>query len=143
MVYLGELPWGGLEEEKRHMDPIEDVANTIRIVVHAEQAYDILDELASNPSNYSGPLYKLSRLAVKVLNDLERRRNEFKERYGERDYNNIRDNLMYLSLKLNKLLEYLSSMNDDGRREEEVKRLAALAIAPDKYSMEVKEALRG
>jgi len=50
---------------------------------------------------------------------------------------------MYLSLKLNKLLEYLSSMNDDRRREEEVKRLAALAIAPDKYSMEVKEALRG
>jgi hypothetical protein len=52
-------------------DATEKAASTARIVVITEQAYDIIDEMARNPKKFEDSLTKLSRLVIKVINDID------------------------------------------------------------------------
>ncbi len=132
-----------MDSQERRPDPIADAANTARIAVHLEQAYDIIDEMASNPNNYRDSLYKLSRLITKVLNDLEKNSDKFRNsEYRKRVFDSVSESLKFWSRKLDQLIEYLSSKSDK-EFEKEVRRFAALAISPDHYSLEVKKALEG
>ena len=125
-----------MAEEGR--DPLSSAAEVARFVVHLEMAYDVVDEMASNPRRYAESLYKLSRLVAKVLNDLEKvepTREEDKEvvEYARRA-------LASWALREKQLLEYLENLNDKDR-DVSVKKFAALAIAPDKYTLRLKELL--
>ncbi|MEM1731456.1 MAG: hypothetical protein QXK54_06150 [Ignisphaera sp.] len=122
-------------------DPVHELANIGRIVVHVEYAYDIVDEMASNPEKYIDSLYKLSRLVVKVQKDLIKNRELFEEGTKNKVYEYVMNGLQRWALKVKEFADYISSLSDDRKREEEIKRLALLLISPDTYSLIVRDTL--
>jgi CRISPR-associated protein Csa5 len=137
-------------------DPVEKFAGIARLVVHLEQAYDITDELSRSPDKYEDSLAKLSRLAVKVLKDIDDKIDELrKSQEKSSESSNIESKLNKLKaaknlmINFNEHLEilfrYLRELenSDRNKRNKEIKRLAALMIAPDKSSLIVKEIMEG
>ncbi|AFA39175.1 hypothetical protein Pogu_1148 [Pyrobaculum oguniense TE7] len=134
-------------------DIIYQAADTARLLVHLEMAYDVLDEMASNPQRYVDSLQKLSRLAAKVLNDIPKLREALEKESRDRaeaytgagvSYKELRDVLDYLERSLSnwalvekRLITYLESLSKDDLARE-VKKFAALAIAPDRYTLMLK-----
>lgn len=126
--------------QETQRDPVKRAADIARIVVHAEYAYDIVDEMASNPDRFVDSLYKLSRLVTKVYNDLEDIRNVGEE-YRDA-YEWALNNLKYWPNAMNELAQYLNDKRKDEKEYiNEVKRFAALAISPDNYSLQIRELL--
>lgn len=123
-------------------DPIHELANIGRIVVHVDYAYDLVDEMASNPEKYMDSLYKLSRLAVKVQKDLEKNKDLFE---GDEQRSSIHqyavNNLQKWAFKVADFVKYINSLNDERKKEEEIKRLALLLISPDQYSLIIRDTL--
>lgn len=124
-------------------DPVHELANIGRVVVHVEYAYDLVDEMASNPEKYIDSLYKLSRLAVKVQKDLIKNKDLFEEDIKNKAYEYVVNGLQKWALKVNGFTNYINSLSDDRKREEEIKRLALLLISPDTYSLIVRDTLEG
>lgn len=123
-------------------DIVEEAARVARIVVHTEIAYDIVDELASSPEKYNEKIYKLSRLVTKVYNDIDNAlRRETKEREKEL-LQKVKGRLEYWGHLVKELMKHLESL-DEKKRKDEVRRFAALAISPDRDSLEVEKILRG
>lgn len=123
-------------------DILSRAAEAARIVVHLEIAYDVLDELASSPERYSEGFYKLSRLATKVYNDLQKATE--RHAYSQEVAESLRLALRRVSNwgdLMGELLKYLDSL-DEKRRKEEIKRFAALAISPDRDLYRLLETLR-
>jgi CRISPR-associated protein Csa5 len=128
-------------------DPVEKFAETARLVVHLEQAYDVIDELARSPDKYEDSLAKLSRLAVKVLKDIDDMIEKLKRSQDEsnkREKENLekaKRHIINFNEHLKLLFRYLKEYEniDKNKRYKEIKRLAALMIAPDAFSLTVKE----
>ncbi len=135
------------KETKGKGDVVEKAARTARFVVHVELAYDVLDEMASNPERYIDSLYKLSRLATKVLNDLDKVKVMEKGEDDGEDKKRDRKIVEYARKVLRgwakaekELVEYLNGLRDNPRElKREVKRFAALSIAPDYSTLRLKE----
>jgi len=143
------------EEEKKQEskeDPVERAAEVVRIVVWLEQAYDVMDELANNPEMFEDSLAKISRLVVKVTNDLIRIRNS--NRVDDKCKNIINDaidnRLVWWSYRQDALFNYIKDIkeNKENRKEGErdwrkkTKRFAAYSLAPDKLVLEIIECLK-
>lgn len=127
-------------------DPLSSFADIARIVVHTQYAYDIIDELASNPEKFIESVYKLSRLAVKLLNDLEIGEKEVSNEDQRRAVEYTIRGLKDWSRLLGEFIEYLKDLMGKGEKErriflDEVRRFATLAISPDRYSILVREVL--
>ncbi|MEM4970997.1 MAG: hypothetical protein QXE01_07080 [Sulfolobales archaeon] len=124
---------------------VKDFADLARIIVHVEQAYDIADELARAPNKYEDGLAKLSRLAIKVVNDIEsmisRRLKEGSQQSDVKELESIKNYLGKFSDSLEELFEYLKDLNDEDMRNKEIKRLAALIVAPDRRSLNIRDIL--
>lgn len=120
-------------------------ADTARLLVHIEMAYDVLDEMASNPRRYVDSLQKLSRLSAKVLNDIPKIREKIKSNQQD---NELKEALDYLERKVSSwaleekdLIKYLEELPNDEERAKEIKKFAALAVAPDRYTLRLKQLL--
>lgn len=122
-------------------DPVYELASIGRIVVHVDYAYDLVDEMASNPEKYIDSLYKLSRLAVKIHNDLVKNKNLFEEDIKNKAYEYAVNGLQKWAIKVSEFINYINSLGDDRKKEEEIKRLALLLISPDTYSLIVRDTL--
>lgn len=131
-----------MERVDGQRDPVEDLARAARIVILAEEAYDITDTLASRPSSYEEQLALLARLAVKVYKDLE---SFYNKGEGERVEEALK-RLKYMAANLEKLFRYLRCVEAEGGEKllnREVRRLAALSLAPDYHALSVREILWG
>lgn len=154
---------------KEELERVMNAAEAARIVVAVEQAYDVIDEMSSNPDKFFDSLEKLSRLVRKVLNDIkdelkyvdetlkklekevEKQAGEVKERFqkekemaerNRRDLNTAYNRLMDWSQRCRELTEILTG-KDPASRREIVKIFAALAVAPDWFSERIAEILKG
>jgi len=122
-------------------DATEKAASTARIVVITEQAYDIIDEMARNPKKFEDSLTKLSRLVIKVINDIDS--NLSKLGLKDEDKSRLeraRRELLDWGEKVKELTTQLDNLQDD-EKNKEIKRFAAFAISPDYLSFGVKEIL--
>jgi len=122
-------------------DAKEKAASTARIVVITEQAYDIIDEMARNPKKFEDSLTKLSRLVIKVINDIDS--NLSKPGLKDEDKSRLeraRRELLDWGEKVKELTTQLDNLQDD-EKNKEIKRFAAFAISPDYLSFGVKEIL--
>jgi uncharacterized protein (DUF342 family) len=122
-------------------DATEKAASTARIVVITEQAYDIIDEMARNPKKFEDSLTKLSRLVIKVINDIYS--NLSKPGLKDEDKSRLeraRRELLDWGEKVKELTTQLDNLQDD-EKNKEIKRFAAFAISPDYLSFGVKEIL--
>ncbi|MGB9622232.1 MAG: hypothetical protein ACPL07_00160 [Candidatus Bathyarchaeia archaeon] len=123
-------------------DVVKNAGDTIRVVIHIEHAYDILDELASNPKldTLADALSKISRLVIKVLNDLK----FFSEKSNIS--NDCKDAINSAISKLqwwfkvqDELYNYIKDLNDEKKQRIELKRFAAYTLAPDPSTIKVVE----
>jgi hypothetical protein len=138
-----------VEEEKKQEskeDPVERAAEVVRIVVWLEQAYDVMDELANNPEMFEDSLAKISRLIVKVTNDLIRIRNSNKvDDKCKNIINDAIDNrLRWWSHRQDALFNYIKDIKENRKENErdwrkETKRFAAYSLAPDELVLEIIE----
>jgi hypothetical protein len=122
-------------------DATEKAASTARIVVITEQAYDIIDEMARNPKKFEDSLTKLSRLVIKVINDIDS--NLSKPGLKDEDKSRLeraRRELLDWGEKVKELTTQLDNLQYD-EKNKEIKRFAAFAISPDYLSFGVKEIL--
>jgi uncharacterized protein Yka (UPF0111/DUF47 family) len=129
-----------MSENKEMQDCINDIipkaASIARIVIHTQQAYDILDEMvrfADDRNKVMDSFYKLSRLVTKTLNDFSSDE-EIKSKV--KDYEDIIKNLQYWSKDLERIL--INCFNQSGM----VKIFASLAISPDLKTFELINAIR-
>ncbi len=112
-------------------DYVRDAADVVRIVIHREQAYDILDELANNPKLeiLVDALSKISRLVTKTLNDLNKLLKNDKVSKDCKDIiTDVVNRLQWWFKKQDELYNYLKNVKD---MRTEIKRFAAYALAPD------------
>ncbi|AFL66339.1 hypothetical protein [Desulfurococcus amylolyticus] len=126
-------------------DPVENLANIARIVVHTQYAYDVIDEMASNPEKYIDSLYKLSRLAVKLYDDLRKLREEDIKSMGE-EADRVMKARKYALDQLrgwNKLVEdFIEHIRQNASQlRNEIRKFATLAISVDSYSMVIRDLL--
>lgn len=125
--------------EETSEDVVARFADKARYVVHLEMAYDIVDELASSPERYIESIYKLSRLAAKVLNDVQKRLDE--GGLSEEDQSTlegVRRSLENWALAQEEFIKCLERINKEALRGE-VKRFAALAVAPSYRAIRAKQ----
>lgn len=113
-------------------------AEALRAVVTLEYAYDVVDEMYTNPMRFRDSLYKLSRLARKVLSDID---SKLRER-GLKDED--RRVLEYVKERLSWWAENYEKLEDFIRERESlkfeiIKHFATLAISPDKNSARLME----
>ena len=130
------------EEEKKQEskeDPVERAAEVIRIVVWLEQAYDVMDELANNPEMFEDSLAKISRLVVKVTNDLIRNSNRVDDRCKKKINDVIDNRLGWWSYRQDALFKHIKNNKENWKKE--IKRFAAYSLAPDKSVLEIKNCL--
>jgi hypothetical protein len=133
------------EEEKKQEskeDPVERAAEVVRIVVWLEQAYDVMDELANNPEMFEDSLAKISRLVVKVTNDLIRNSNRVDDKCKKKINDVIDNRLGWWSYRQDALFNYIKDIKEnrkEGERDwrKETKRFAAYSLAPDKLVLEI------
>jgi CRISPR-associated protein Csa5 len=124
-------------------DNVKDAGDTIRVVIHLEQAYDVLDELASNPriDTLSDTLAKLSRLTTKVINDLKNKLDKIDNEECKKAINSAVNNLQWWFKRQDELYNYIKSLQDEKKIRAELKRFAAYALAPDPMSIRVAECI--
>ncbi|MGC8983587.1 MAG: hypothetical protein ACP5KA_07555 [Desulfurococcaceae archaeon] len=124
-------------------DVVVRASDVIRIVIHIEQAYDVLDELASNPrfDTFVNALYKISRLVNKVRRDLsdELRRGDLSEECRKSMEIAVRRLGRWRDIA-NELDTYIRSL-DEREQRIALKRFAAYALAPDASVVRILECL--
>ncbi|MCG2866859.1 MAG: hypothetical protein L7H08_04985 [Vulcanisaeta sp.] len=135
-----------MAEEKKQEgkeDPVERAAEVARIVVWLEQAYDVMDELANNPEAFEDSLAKISRLVVKVTNDLIRRSNRVDDECKKKINDAINNRLGWWSYRQDTLFNYIKNIRKESEKDwrKEIKRFAAYSLAPDKLVLEIKDCL--
>ena len=121
-------------EAKGEGDPIKELARIARVIVTAEIAYDIPDTLASKPRDYEEPLYRLSRLAAKLARDLEK----VKVKEATAFLEEMKKKFPFI---LEEVFDFLKEHED--KLEFEVRRLAALIVAPDERALNIRDLLHG
>ncbi len=117
---------------------MKDAADIVRIVIHREQAYDILDELANNPKleTLIDALSKISRLVTKTLNDLNDLKNKVNRDDCRSVITNVMGGLQWWFKRQDELYNYLKNIKDVRI---EIKRFAAYALAPDNNVVKISE----
>jgi CRISPR-associated protein Csa5 len=121
-------------------DLVSAVAASARVAVGLEMAYDIVDELARVPEKYPELFARLSRVVVKTLSDIEAALDKVKDEEEKKALERARRRLMRWGLLLESFIKRLEDV-DERRRAEEIRKFAALALAPDKLTVEVAEIL--
>jgi CRISPR-associated protein Csa5 len=121
-------------------DLVSAVAASARVAVGLEMAYDIVDELARVPEKYPELFARLSRVVVKTLSDVEAALDKVKDDKEKKALENARRRLMRWGRLLESFIKRLEGL-DERRRAEEIRKFAALALAPDKLTVEVAEIL--
>ncbi len=121
------------------VDVLSALATSARVAVGLEQAYDIVDELARVPEKYPELFSRLSRVVVKTLADVEKAL----DKAGEEErkvLGRARRRLMRWGRLLEEFLGRLENL-EEGRRAEELRKFAALALAPDALTVKTAEIL--
>ncbi|CCC81885.1 type I-A CRISPR-associated protein Csa5 [Thermoproteus tenax] len=118
---------------------VERAARSVRPAVHLEMAYDVLDELSRSPEKYPEQLAKLSRIVVKVLNDVE---DELEHNPQNEELQKARNRLAAWGGYVAELAKRLEEA-DDRERIRMVRLFCAMALAPDKLTVELKKLLKG
>ncbi len=122
-------------------DLLSAVAASARVAVGIESAYDIVDELARVPEKYPELFARLSRVVVKTLSDVEATLDEIKgDEEKRKALERARRRLIRWGLRLEKFIKHLESL-DEKKRAEEIRKFAALALAPDGLTVQVAEIL--
>jgi CRISPR-associated protein Csa5 len=121
-------------------DLVSAVAASARVAVGLEMAYDIVDELARVPEKYPELFARLSRVVVKTLSDIEAALDKVKDDKEKKALENARRRLMRWGRLLEIFIKRLEGL-DERRKAEEIRKFAALALAPDKLTVEVAEIL--
>jgi CRISPR-associated protein Csa5 len=121
-------------------DLVSAVAASARVAVGLEMAYDIVDELARVPEKYPELFARLSRVVVKTLSDIEAALDKVKDDEEKKALERARRRLMRWGRLLESFIKRLEGL-DERRRAEEIRKFAALALAPDKLTVEVAEIL--
>jgi CRISPR-associated protein Csa5 len=121
-------------------DLVSAVAASARVAVGLEMAYDIVDELARVPEKYPELFARLSRVVVKALSDIEAALDKVKDEEEKKALERARRRLMRWGRLLESFIKRLEDV-DERRRAEEIRKFAALALAPDKLTVEVAEIL--
>jgi len=117
------------------------VAASARVAVGVESAYDIVDELARVPEKYPELFARLSRVVVKTLSDVEAALGEIKgDEEKRRALERARRRLIRWGSRLERFIKHLESL-DEKKRAEEIRKFAALALAPDGLTVQVAEIL--
>lgn len=126
---------------------IRRAAEIARVVVHTEQAFDILDELSSNPEMLDNALTKISRLIVKVLNDIDKELKELKGEECRRTLENSRRDLLRWPEAMKGLVDELQRLrySEESKKEfaRAVKRFAAYTLSMDIRTENVRRILWG
>jgi CRISPR-associated protein Csa5 len=121
-------------------DLVSAAAASARVAVGLEMAYDIVDELARAPEKYPELFARLSRVVVKTLSDIEAALDKVKDEKEKKTLERARRRLMRWGLLLDSFIKRLEDV-DERRRAEEIRKFAALALAPDRLTVEVAEIL--
>jgi CRISPR-associated protein Csa5 len=121
-------------------DLVSAAAASARVAVGLEMAYDIVDELARVPEKYPELFARLSRVVVKTLSDIEAALDKVKDDEEKKALERARRRLMRWGRLLESFIKRLEDV-DERRRAEEIRKFAALALAPDKLTVEVAEIL--
>jgi CRISPR-associated protein Csa5 len=121
-------------------DLVSAVAASARVAVGLEMAYDIVDELARVPEKYPELFARLSRVVVKTLSDIEAALDKVKDDEEKKALERARRRLMRWGRLLESFIKRLEGL-DERRRAEEIRKFAALALAPDRLTVEVAEIL--
>jgi len=122
-------------------DLVSAVAASARVAVGLEMAYDIVDELARVPDKYPELFARLSRGVVKTLSDIEAALDKVKDDEEKKALERARRRLMRWGRLLESFIKRLEDFDDERRRAEEIRKFAALALAPDRLTVEVAEIL--
>jgi CRISPR-associated protein Csa5 len=132
MVQSRAVPAGG--------DLVSRLAAAARVAVRYEQAYDIIDELARTPERYPELFSRLSRVITKTLSDVERKLGESSGNESE-ILDKARKRLLRWGRLLEEFLRALDSM-DERERDATLRKFAALALAPDAFTVRVEKILK-
>ncbi|MGC8987902.1 hypothetical protein [Infirmifilum sp.] len=111
---------------------ISEMSLAARVVVHYQQAYDVLDEMvrfAETPDKALVPLYRLCRLVTKTAKDIMD-----DDSLSEETKNKALKRLEVWSDSLEKALESCFKDKDGPKW---IREFAALAVSPDHYIFEV------
>ncbi len=131
-------------------DVIYRVSDYARYVVYYETAYDIIDEISRSALDLTkvlDGLQKLSRLAAKVINDLNDKvindlnDKSFQEKANSDQkvvINNINNQLKAWGSDYQNFIDCLKS-SDQKTLTQYIKTFATLAISPDNYSLTLKK----
>ena len=123
-------------------DLLSAAAASARVAVGVESAYDIVDELARVPEKYPELFARLSRVVVKTLSDVEAALGEIKgDEEKRRALERARRRLIRWGSRLERFIKHLESLDDGKKRAEEIRKFAALALAPDGLTVQVAEIL--
>jgi len=122
-------------------DLVSAVAASARVAVGLEMAYDIVDELARVPEKYPELFARLSRVVVKTLSDIEAALDKVEDDEEKKALERARRRLMRWGRLLESFIKRLEDVDDERRRAEEIRKFAALALAPDRLTVEVAEIL--
>jgi CRISPR-associated protein Csa5 len=122
-------------------DLVSAVAASARVAVGLEMAYDIVDELARVPEKYPELFARLSRVVVKTLSDIEAALDKVKDDEEKKALERARRRLMRWGRLLESFIKRLEDIDDERRRAEEIRKFVALALAPDRLTVEVAEIL--
>lgn len=139
-TWLSPLGNESLVEECR--ERARRLASLAAIVVAAETAYDITDSLKTSPDQYPEQLYRLSRLAAKIVRDIERKLTQVQDPGRRGVLGAARRDLLGFHKELEGFLDCLGKLGDEERRRIVVE-FAALAVAPDRRAYNVAEILHG
>lgn len=116
-----------MEQGDKDCEKIISIASSAaRVVVHYQQAYDILDEMvrfADTPSKALDSVYKLSRLVLKTFKDIE----EDKQIDNKLKYETL-ERLKNWAKDLENALYSCFNTNDGPRW---IKEFASLSVSPD------------
>jgi uncharacterized protein Yka (UPF0111/DUF47 family) len=121
-------------------DLVSAAAASARVAVGLEMAYDIVDELARVPEKYPELFARLSRVVVKTLSDVEAALDKVEDGKEKEALERARRRLMRWGRLLESFINRLEGL-DERRRAEEIRKFAALALAPDTLTVEVAEIL--
>jgi hypothetical protein len=127
-------------------DVIYRVSDYARYVVYYETAYDIIDEISRSALDLTkvlDGLQKLSRLAAKVINDLNDESFQKKANSDQLEViKNINNQLKAWGSDYQNFIDCLKS-SDQKTLAQYIKTFATLAISPDNYSLILKKVKEG
>ncbi len=142
IITSGEMVGEKLSVQDKCYEKIYVVAKKARIIVFPEQAYDIIDEISrssNDPVKVLDGLQKLSRLAIKVINDLPELKD--KKAIDEDERKSIDEAIKSLKYWANDFQDFIECLKSSDQKSLSayVKTFATLSISPDPLSLKIKE----